>query len=40
MRDLGADKGKLTEMDAVIAYLQRMGTLVDFKLYDSKANIR
>ncbi|MCC2100685.1 MAG: cbb3-type cytochrome c oxidase subunit II, partial [Hyphomicrobiales bacterium] len=40
VRDLGADKGKLTEMDAVIAYLQRMGTLVDFKLYDSKANIR
>ena len=40
VRDLGADKGKLTELDAVIAYLQRMGTLVDFKVYDSKANIR
>ena len=40
VRDLGADKGKLTELDAVIAYLQRMGTQVDFKLYDDKANIR
>ena len=40
VRDLGADKGKLTELDAVIAYLQRMGTLVDFKIYDDKANIR
>ena len=40
VRDLGADKGKLTELDAVVAYLQRLGTQVDFKLYDSKANIR
>ena len=40
VRDLGADKGKLTELDAVIAYLQRLGTQVDFKLYDDKANIR
>jgi cytochrome c oxidase cbb3-type subunit II len=39
-RDLDADKGKLTELDAVIAYLQRLGTQVDFKLYDNKANIR
>jgi cytochrome c oxidase cbb3-type subunit II len=39
-RDLGADKASLTELDAMIAYLQRLGTQVDFKLYDNKANIR
>ncbi len=33
-------KDKLTEADAVIAYLQVLGTLVDFKLYDEKANRR
>lgn len=33
-------KGKLTEADALIAYLQVLGTLVDFKLYDEKANRR
>ncbi|MDE2578352.1 MAG: cytochrome-c oxidase, cbb3-type subunit II [Hyphomicrobiales bacterium] len=36
-RDIG---GKPTELDALIAYLQRLGTQVDFKLYDDKANIR
>ena len=30
----------LSEADAVIAYLQTLGTQVDFKLYDNKANIR
>jgi cytochrome c oxidase cbb3-type subunit 2 len=40
VRDLGADKGKLTEADALIAYLQRLGTQVDFKIYDDKANVR
>ena len=30
----------ITEADALIAYLQMLGTLVDFKLYDDKANIR
>jgi cytochrome c oxidase cbb3-type subunit 2 len=40
VRDLGADKGHLTEADALIAYLQRLGTQIDFKLYDDKANIR
>ena len=29
-----------TEMDALIAYLQMLGTLVDFKLYNEKANLR
>ncbi|MGO9022983.1 MAG: cytochrome-c oxidase, cbb3-type subunit II [Beijerinckiaceae bacterium] len=40
VRDLGADKGNLTEADALIAYLQRLGTQVDLKIYDDKANIR
>ena len=40
VRDLGGAKGELTEADAMIAYLQRLGTQVDFKLYDDKANIR
>jgi cytochrome c oxidase cbb3-type subunit II len=39
-RDFGGDKGRTTEADALIAYLQRLGTLVDFKIYDDKANIR
>jgi cytochrome c oxidase cbb3-type subunit 2 len=30
----------ITEGDAVIAYLQMLGTLGDFKLYDDKANLR
>lgn len=33
-------KAELTEADALIAYLQMLGTLVDFKLYDAKANLR
>ena len=36
----GAASGKLTEADALIAYLQSLGTEVDFKLYDDKANVR
>ena len=28
------------ELDALIAYLQMLGTLVDFKLYNEKANLR
>jgi cytochrome c oxidase cbb3-type subunit 2 len=32
--------GHITEADALIAYLQMLGTLVDFKLYKDKANIR
>jgi len=31
---------KITEMDALVAYLQMLGTLVDFKLYNEKANLR
>jgi cytochrome c oxidase cbb3-type subunit II len=33
-------KPRLSEMDALIAYLQMLGTGVDFKLYNEKANIR
>jgi len=39
-RDLGGNVGRLTEADALIAYLQLLGTQVDFKLYDDKANVR
>jgi cytochrome c oxidase cbb3-type subunit 2 len=39
-RDYDGDPGRISELDAVIAYLQVLGTLVDFKLYDDKANIR
>ncbi len=31
---------RVTEADALIAYLQMLGNEVDFKLYDDKANIR
>ncbi len=39
-RDFDGDPKRLTEMDALVAYLQMLGTLVDFKLYDEKANLR
>jgi cytochrome c oxidase cbb3-type subunit 2 len=39
-RDYDGNAGRITEADALIAYLQVLGTLVDFKLYDDKANIR
>ena len=31
VRDFDGNPGKLTEMDALVAYLQMLGTLVDFK---------
>jgi cytochrome c oxidase cbb3-type subunit 2 len=40
VRDFDGDPARITEADALIAYLQTLGTLVDFKLYDDKANIR
>jgi cytochrome c oxidase cbb3-type subunit 2 len=40
VRDAKGENGQITEADALIAYLQRLGTQVDFKLYDDKANIR
>ncbi len=39
-RDYDGNAGRITEADALIAYLQVLGTLVDFKLYNDKANIR
>jgi cytochrome c oxidase cbb3-type subunit 2 len=39
-RNFDGNPRKLTEMDALVAYLQMLGTLVDFKLYDEKANLR
>jgi cytochrome c oxidase cbb3-type subunit 2 len=39
-RDFDGDPKHVTEADALIAYLQMLGTLVDFKLYNDKANIR
>ena len=40
VRDFDGTPGKISEADALIAYLQMMGTQVDFNLYDDKANIR
>jgi cytochrome c oxidase cbb3-type subunit 2 len=40
MGDFDGNPAEVTEMDALIAYLQVLGTLVDFKTYDSKANVR
>lgn len=40
IRDFDGDPKRISEADALIAYLQVLGTLVDFKLYDTKANIR
>jgi cytochrome c oxidase cbb3-type subunit 2 len=40
VRDFDGNPQRVTEADALIAYLQMLGGLVDFKLYDSKANIR
>src|SRR5262249_54626335 len=39
-RNFAGIPGHVTEADALIAYLQMLGTLVDFKLYDDKTNIR
>ncbi len=38
--DFDGDPGKLTEMDALVAYLQMLGTLVDFSTYDDAAGYR
>ena len=40
VRNFDGRAGAPTEMDALIAYLQVLGTLVDFKLYNEKANLR
>jgi cytochrome c oxidase cbb3-type subunit 2 len=40
VRNFDGDPSRITEADALIAYLQMLGTSVDFKLYDDKANVR
>jgi len=37
-RDFDGDPERLTEMDALIAYLQMLGTLVDFRTYQAAAS--
>jgi cytochrome c oxidase cbb3-type subunit 2 len=39
-RDFDGQPGRLTEMDALVAYLQMLGTLVDFSAYQADANLR
>ena len=39
-RTFDGNPQKVTEADALIAYLQMLGTQIDFKLYDNKANVR
>ena len=38
--DFDGDPAKLTEMDALISYLQMLGTLVDFSTYDDASGYR
>ena len=38
--DFDGDPGKLTEMDALVAYLQMLGTLVDFSTYNDASGYR
>ena len=37
MRKFDGSPEKITEMDALIAYLQVLGTMVDFKTYQAKS---
>jgi cytochrome c oxidase cbb3-type subunit II len=39
-RDYDGNPARISEADALIAYLQMLGTQVDFKIYNDKANIR
>ncbi|MGJ8529478.1 cytochrome-c oxidase, cbb3-type subunit II [Maritalea sp.] len=38
--DFDGDPTKLTEMDALVAYMQMLGTLVDLSAYNAEANYR
>ena len=38
--DFDGDPARLTEMDALVAYLQMLGTLVDFQTYDEAGGYR
>jgi cytochrome c oxidase cbb3-type subunit 2 len=39
-RDFDGQPNRLTEMDALVAYLQMLGTLVDFSTYKPESNLR
>jgi cytochrome c oxidase cbb3-type subunit 2 len=39
-RDFDGNPYRISEADALIAYLQVLGTMVDFRLYNNRANIR
>jgi len=38
--DFDGDAARLTEMDALVAYLQMLGTLVDYSVYKPEENLR
>ncbi|TYC52884.1 cytochrome-c oxidase, cbb3-type subunit II [Rhodobacterales bacterium] len=40
IRNFDGNPTEVTEMDALVAYLQVLGTMVDFSIYDDKANAR
>lgn len=40
IRDFDGDPRRITEMDAMIAYLQVLGTMVDFSTYEAEENYR
>ena len=40
VRDFDGNPEKISELDALIAYMQMLGTLVDFSLYNEKENNR
>ncbi|TGD98373.1 cytochrome-c oxidase, cbb3-type subunit II [Methylobacterium nonmethylotrophicum] len=40
VRDFGGDKSQVAEIDALVAYLQVLGTMVDFKIYEDQKNLR
>jgi len=40
VRDFDGDPSTITEMDALIAYLQVLGTMVDFSVYEPEENYR
>ncbi|MTI00207.1 cytochrome-c oxidase, cbb3-type subunit II [Roseibium sp. RKSG952] len=40
VRSFDGNPKEVTEMDALVAYLQMLGTMVDFSIYDDKANLR
>ena len=40
VRDFDGDPSRITELDALIAYMQMLGTLVDFDVYKAEENLR